>query len=1147
MKHVPSCMSRLVAAAVIFSCAAVSPAATPEEALREAQQLETDGAIQKAVDIYKEFLAQNPTHSQVREVEYRLARCYDNRGDVDQAIVHFKKATDGGAKGDFKNRTEAFYVLGKLQASLKDYQGATKSFESLLGEGAALYEDEVMNLLGGWYAIREKYDEAAAKFNLLRRKTDSKLAEQAAHKIAVLWLRAGKLDLATNAIQDLAQQFPNNGQIPDLLLKAADGFRQQKKFEAVISICEQLKARYPKSVEALAGSYLLGLIHRDQKEPKKAVEVLDKVAKVREFESRGLAAEAMLVSAEIYEAELGDVPTAMLRYEEAARIGRNSDSDRKTQILEQCYFRLAEYYFRQEKWNVALENYAQLRGLGTALDVSARIFACEAKIGKSAEPAKMSAAGIEGLKARVAANPGTAVAAEAEVFILDRQLAESIDRKRETGVLAADYEKLLAKYPKAILSGEHLDGYIHTQIGTALRHSSVPENGRKAITAFENAIAADPTAANPYQVPALEGIAMVADQIGDKARAAKAYGELFVLSKQKLDENKADKALEQRTLDYMKSLVTRSDSGELLDKAIAMTRKLIEDKGALSDFSANARYYLGELLIVKKDYSAAAATFQELIKVHGPPRNASGDLTDAPWKPVSQTEIVRLVHDAASRVADAWYLQGHTQNMLRAYQWIVRNIPDENRHLPEALYWLAMENAKGEAGKTPEGKRKTAETLWSDLVASSFDNDPKVFKKSLRPWVGTEGAAKYVKSAMLRSGQLFGEVNDHERAARAFSAYLGLYPDEARKQRPRNAPVEFRDEKDSIARYALGREYAALGNTEKLVEAYSPYLNGFRDDRFRVSALKVLGFHAGKGSVKERAVDAYATLLDEYGPVELDAKTGAPVPLPRNQWLRQNTGGWDGIRETPPPELDLGEIRYALGFLYWKNEEWGPCAQTLAPFAADRSLAKNKSRDKALFMAAQSCYKLADFAGGVKMLQALVRDYPRFDAIEEAYVKLAAGLVETKEWKDFELVGRTFLNEWPRSDRRPRMDLYGAVANAAQGRRDVAMTTFNGLISGDTFADVKADAAYYAGMVSLETGVGEPLKALAFFEKSVGAFPTDRACLEAARAYQKAGRPDAARAMAERIGRDFPRGNPRVINEARALLPGILKDLANKK
>ena len=1147
MKLATLIMGRLVTAMAILFSVSAAPAATPEETLREAQQLETDGAMQKAANIYTDFLKQNPTHSQAREVEYRLARCYDNLGDVDQAIVHFKKATDGGAKGDFKNRTEAFYVLGKLQASLKDYEGATKSFEKMLGEGAGLYEDEVMNLLGGWYAIREKYDEAAGKFNLLRRKSDSKLAEQAAFKLAMLWLRAGKLDLAVNAIQDLAQQFPNNVQIPELLLKAADGFRQQRKFETVISICEQLKTRYPKSGEALAGSYLLGLSYRDQKEPKKAVEVLDKVAKVREFEARGLAAEALLVSAEIHEAELSDVPTAMQRYEEAAKIARNSDSERKTQILEQCYFRLGEYYFRQEKWSIALENYIQARALGTALDVSARILACQAKVGKTEDPTKMTEAGVEGLKARIAQNPGTTTAAEAEVFLLDRQLGEAIDRKKDTAAVAAEYEKLLTKYPKAGIAGEHLEGYIRTQVGTALRLSGVSENGRKAIVSFEKAIAIDPTPANPYRVSALEGIAAAADQIGDKPRAVKAYGELFALSKQQLDANKADKALEQKTLDYMKSLVTRSDSGDMIEKAIAMTRKLIEEKGTLSDLAANARFYLGELLIVKKDYSAAAAMFQELIKVHGPPQAATGDLADAPWKPAQQTEIVRLVHDAASRVADAWYLQGHTQNMVRAYQWIVRNIPDNNRHMAEAQYWLAMENSKGEAGKTPEGKRKTAEALWRDVVASSFDPDPKALKKSLQPWVGTEAAEKYVKSAMLKSGQLFGEVNDHERAARAFSAYLSLYPDNAGKGRGKNPPAEPRDEKDSIARYALGREYVALGNTASLIETYTPYLDGFRDDRFRVSALKLLGFHAGKGDAKDRALDAYATLLDEFGPADINPKTGAPVPLPRNQWLRQNRAGWDGIREATPAELDLGEIRYALGFLHWKSEDWARCAQTLAPFSSDQALAKNKTRDKALFMAGQSFYKLADFSNGVKMIQSLVRDYPRFDAIEEAYVKLAAGLVETKAWKDLELVSRTFLNEWPRSDRRPRMDLYGAVANAAQGRRDNAMITYKGLISGDTFADLKADAAYYAGTLTLEMTPGEPLKAIEFFEKSVAAFPTDRACLEAAKCYQKAGKLDLARGMAERITRDFPRGNPRVINEARALLPGILKDLAKKK
>lgn len=241
------------------------------------------------------------------------------------------------------------------------------------------------------------------------------------------------------------------------------------------------------------------------------------------------------------------------------------------------------------------------------------------------------------------------------------------------------------------------------------------------------------------------------------------------------------------------------------------------------------------------------------------------------------------------------------------------------------------------------------------------------------------------------------------------------------------------------------------------------------------------------------------------------------------------------------------EIRYALGFLYWNAEEWARCAQTLAPFASDPALAKNKARDKALFMAGQSYYKLADYANGVKMLQALVREHPRFDAIKEVYVKLATGLVETKQWKELELINRTFVNEWPRSDRRPRMDLYAAVAGAAQGRRDAAMTTYKSLISGDTFADSKADAAYYAGMLTLEMNPNEPEKAVGYFEQSIAALPTDRACLEAAKCYQKLGKPNDARRMAERIGRDFPRGNPRVINEARSLLPAILKELANKK
>ncbi|MDP6360634.1 MAG: hypothetical protein QF473_36315, partial [Planctomycetota bacterium] len=60
---------------------------------------------------------------------------------------------------------------------------------------------------------------------------------------------------------------------------------------------------------------------------------------------------------------------------------------------------------------------------------------------------------------------------------------------------------------------------------------------------------------------------------------------------------------------------------------------------------------------------------------------------------------------------------------------------------------------------------------------------------------------------------------------------------------------------------------------------------------------------------------------------------------------------WNGIRIAPPKGLDLGKVRYSLGFLYWKQEDYVPCARTLKPFAEDPNLFDNESRAQALYMA----------------------------------------------------------------------------------------------------------------------------------------------------------------------------------------------------
>ena len=1133
---------------------ATHAAETPEALLKQAQQLERDGAVQRAVTVYQDFLKQFPDHTQATEAQYRIGKAFDALGQVEEAVAALKQVTANGKK--FKNRPDAFYLLGKLYASDKKYDEAIAAYEKMLGEGAGLFEDEVMNLCAGWYAIQQKYDEAAAKFNLLRRKGDNALAEQAAYKLALLWLKAGRLEAAVPAIQDLAVQFPNHKQIPELLLKAADGYRTARKYDQTVAICEQLKSRYPKSIETLAGSYLLGLCYRDQKQFPKAITALEAVGRTKEFQGRGLVAEALLAAADIYFSDLADPAKAMPRYEDAAKLARDSDSERKSLILEQCYFRLAEYNFTQKKYAAALDYYLLLRASGSALNVLGRVLACEAALGNQNPAERFTTADAETLKAKIAQNPGTAMAAEAEMFLLDRKLSDAVRLRESTTAVAAEYEAMFKKYSKEVLAQENMDSYLYGQIGTAYGHSLNREDLLKAIAAFEKAAGKGTASANnPYRIPALENLALTADRLGDKACATQAYTELFALSKQSLDAKKDDQALEKRTLEYLKSLVTRSDNSDLIDKSIALTRKIIEEKGPLSELAAGARYYLAELFYLKKDFSAAANAYKDFIRIYGPKQDANGDVADAPWRPGKPDERTDQVFEASVRIAHSWFMQGHDQNMVRAYDWLARNFSVGNKYLAEANYWLAMELAKGKQAESKEAKRKLAEALWKNVVNPSLDFEAKNFKKGFHFWVGDSerygDVQKYVKSAMLKAGQAFGESGEHGLAAAAFETFLSLYPTaagdgERRGKGAKRGNYGEPDEMACIARYALGREYIALANTTRLAETFKPYTTGHREDRFRVSALKLLGYHAGRAGQNDVAAEAYATLLDEYGENYKDQK-GDLVPMPMKDRLRSGNTRWDGIRAEVPKDLDPGEVRFALGYLYWKAEDWQRCVKTLTPFLDDVKLAKNKSRDKALYMAGQSSYKFYDYAGGVRFIQAVVRQHPKFDAIEEAYVFAARGLVETKEWRDLELISRTFVAEWPKSDKRPRLDLYAALALVGQGKSDKGLAGLKSLADSETYEDVKGDAAFYAGLTVLQTSPPDHRAALGWFEKSLKIFPRETTSLEAAKCAVKLEQWAKARDLADRAAREFPKGNPAVIDEAKRLLPTVLKELAKQK
>jgi len=1137
---------------------------TPEALFGYAQQMENEGKMVAACDAYTLFLARFPDHSQIQETGYRLGKCLDVVGRVDEAVVQLEAVMRAKNKR-FRNRQDAIFLLGKLYGELNDYEKACRAFETLLAEGAGLFEEDALNLCAAYYAVQKKYQEAAGKLNILKRRENAVYAERAAYKLVLVWLEAGNLDLAVESVSYLAKEFPQNLDARGLMLRIADVFRQQRKFMQAIAICNQLQGAFPKSREALASGYVVGMCYRDQKQPDKAIEVLVATARIPENAKSGVAAESMVKAADILLADKADIEQAMERYEEATDLARFlTDEERRQQVLEVCYFRLAEYAFQNKKWAVALEFYTLLRKNGTTLNVLPRMMKCQAELGMDPDAYARGESELAFIRKKIAENPGTYAAAEGEVFLADHDLTAALAQGRSSASLqrcAAAYADILKRYPPAILAEFHLHSYILVQLGRSqaalyalLRQDNVADTSWEGtIRSFERAITID--AETPYARDALEFIAQTADNAGQKEKAFETYTKLFELTGEKLKTAKDDAQLQDDRMGYLKALLTRARQTETIEDAIALSNRIIEQDGVGSPTGRHALLYTGELYYLRKDFSAAAKAFNTFIDTYGPKRNEQGDFADGPLKVGTPDETTEQLFEAALRVAQAWYLQGHHQNMIKAYGWMARNMPNKNPFSAEAHYWLAMELAQGEQGKTPENRRKLADQLWTNVVCTvsirEFPGHARAVEQKLyRPGVTAPSMMKYAKLAIVKTGEILSELGDHETAARMFEAYLALYPAETRT---REGEPALKDELHGIARYALGREYIVVRDYAKMIAAYKPYLDGLRDDRFRITALRFMGFYGTTDELKAVGVEAYATLLDEYGKNPVTEK-GERIPIPQGERIRLGNSSWNGIRLPPPDDFDFGQIRYALGFLYWKNDDMPGCIRALTSFMTERDLKKSDSRAQALYMLGKSHFKLRDIPNGAKVLAALLSDHPTFAGIEEVFVQAAWGAMMMKDWKKILDMHANFCWKYKTSLLQPHMDLYQAVAylNIPEKQKE-GLEKLASLGKSETYQDVKADALYYQAMhllAHVERGTDgkllqRDLRAIhKLFAASVEFFPRAPSCLEAAKCAILLGRWSEAKGHLDKVLRNFPDAEIETVRTAKQLMPQVQLEIA---
>jgi tetratricopeptide (TPR) repeat protein len=1117
-----SALIALAALLCVTSGIRAADTVTAEGLFLDAQNLEKDNKFPRAIEQYERFLREFPEHSQASEVRYRLGRCYDNVGRLDDAIANLRKATQTGASR-FRSRADALFLLGKLLGAAERHDEAVVALDKLLSEGAGLYEDEALNLCGSYYAVLKKYDEAAAKLNVLKNHTGSPFAEEAAQKLAMIWLKSGQIDLAIEAVRDLASRYPNNASAREVMIQLADAFRQQKRYDQAIALCEQVRTSFPGSREAAASTVVRGLVHRDRKEYDKAATLLETAARHPDVKSTSLGPEAMVAAAGLYFTELGNTNKAMDLYGETVSMARDASADDTQRILEECYVRLAEHVFAQRKWAEALNYYNLLRDLDSKLYVLPRIAACQAELGMGLNLNLKEGPELALITNAIARTPGTYAAAEGETFLADREFSKinSADAfRKQIGV----YESIRKRYPATVLAEHNLNDYLQLQIGRCLmRVYDVERRANPAAESWKPAIAALESLAtntnSPYRQDALEHAAAIADNAGQFDRSFSVYRDLYEMMVQRLQADTNDQRASGDKIEYLKAMLTRAEKDASIEEAIGLARQIVEKEGVASPDAREAQYYVAELQFFRRKYPAAADAFAAFIKTYGPRQNDKGDLETGPWRPATPNAVMRRVCEASVRIAHCWYMNGDEPKMLAAYDWMVRNLPAHNPWVAEGWYWILMAKASDDATLGKESRRKLGEALWQNIVHPSLDLTQKDFSKGYHPWLRAKEADRYVRGAIVNAGLFFSQSGDHTKAAAIFQAYLDLYPE------GRN------DKQYATARYMLGLEYIDLNLPDKLIEAWKPYVTTLRDDRYRVSALRQLGYYAFKREDFETAVEAYGAVIDEYGENPVDA-AGRAIPTPESEWTRKRVYGWDGIRMKPPDGLDLGETRFALGFLYWQQKDYESCARALAPFVNDRSLARSKSMGKALFMAGQSYFKLFDYARGAPFLLKLIREYPDYENIEEVFVKTALSCAESGKWADIVELHKQFVQRFRQSVRRAHMDVYRAAAilhvGAPQEGRDLLEQT----LRSDTFRDVKANAAYYLGVDVLRWAMPEYPEALKFFEKSLEYEPTARACLEAARCWAKLKDWKKAEAYAERVLRDFPDDSPVIRRDA---------------
>ena len=319
---------------------------------------------------------------------YYQADAYYSLKDYQKAQELFEKFNSHSGAYRTGNEYQAtLYNLGYCTFKQKNYEKASSWFQQFVKVAAKEYHTQVAdayNRIGDCNYVQGKYWPASENFNKAI-EMNAPNSDYSLYRKAFAYGLLGRYDQKTTTLKELVTNYPNSGYAAAGLLELGRTYVQNNQYNEAEKAFKQLAEQYPKGSFATQAYIELGLLSSNTKQPSNAIAYYKQaLQKAQPNSEEAKSAREGLQNA------YADINNLEGYYEYMQNIGITESSEEKEQALflaaeklalsndcanaitsfkkfiadfpnsqhnVQAYSYIANCYFRQEQYQLAIDNY----------------------------------------------------------------------------------------------------------------------------------------------------------------------------------------------------------------------------------------------------------------------------------------------------------------------------------------------------------------------------------------------------------------------------------------------------------------------------------------------------------------------------------------------------------------------------------------------------------------------------------------------------------------------------------------------------------------------------------------------------------------------------------------------------------------------